>query len=131
MNKYRSSKKKWITDCDGPWRSIILLAPKPRQEDIHIINNFVWRLCVSYRSLNIVTKPFTFPIPRCAESVEDFGYSNGPILFITLDARQEYHQILVRFRDREKLAFFTPDGKKETSHLMPFGPNNHRHFLQQ
>ena len=77
----------WIIDCDGAWSSMILLAPKPHQEGINNIDDFVWRLCVSYRGLNSVTKPFIFPIPRCAESIKDFGDSNGPTFFITLDAR--------------------------------------------
>ena len=31
----------WIVDCNGTWGSIILLAPKPRQEDINNIDDFV------------------------------------------------------------------------------------------
>ena len=46
------------------------------------------------------------------------------MFFITLDARQRYHQIAVRLRDQEKLAFFTPDGSKKTFVVMPFGPKN-------
>ena len=103
---------------------MILLAPKPHQEGINNIKDFVWRLCVSYRGLNSVTKPFIFPIPRCAESIEDFGDSNGPMFFITLDTQQAYHQILVRLQDREKLAFFTPDCKKKAFRVVPFGPKN-------
>ena len=76
-----------IIDCDGAWGSMILLAPKPHQEGINNIDDFVWRLCVSYRRLNSVTKSFLFPIPRYAESIEDFGDSNGPMFFITLNAR--------------------------------------------
>ena len=34
-------EKKWIIDCNGPWGSIILLAPKTHQEDINNIDNFV------------------------------------------------------------------------------------------
>ena len=49
-------ESKWITDFDGPWGSMILLAQKPHQEDVYNIDIFVWRLCVSYRSLNTVTK---------------------------------------------------------------------------
>ena len=71
-----------------------------------------------------MTESFTFPIPRCASSIEDFGDSNGPMFFITLDARQGYHQIAVRGCDQEKLAFFTPDGSKKTFVVMPFGPKN-------
>ena len=107
---------------------MILLAPKPHQEEVTSIDDFIWRLCVSYRALNAVTKSFTFPIPRCAESIEDFGDSNGPIFFITLDARQGYHQIAVRLRDQEILAFFTPDGSNKTFVVIPFGPKNEPSF---
>ena len=46
------------------------------------------------------------------------------MFFITLDARHGYHQIAVRLRDQEKLAFFTPDGLKKIFVVMPFGPKN-------
>ena len=115
---------KWIRDCKGAWVSMILFAPKPHQEDKVDIKDFVWRLCVSYRGLNRVTKSFMFPIPRCSDSIEDFGDSNGIMSFITLDARQGYHQISVRYCDQEKLAFFTPNGSKKTSVVIPFGPKN-------
>jgi len=45
----------WICDYEGPWGSLILLTPKPHQEECTDINEFIWRLCVSYRSLNSVT----------------------------------------------------------------------------
>ncbi|MGH7955154.1 MAG: reverse transcriptase domain-containing protein [Gloeomargaritales cyanobacterium] len=43
---------------------------------------------------------------------------------MSVDARQGFHQILVRDCDQEKLAFFAPDGKKYTFVVMPFGPMN-------
>ena len=103
----------WICDCEGPWGSIVVLAPKPHQESCVNIKDFVWRLCISYRPLNGVTKSFEFPIPRCTDSIENFGDSSGRMYFISLDARSGYHQIRVRKRDQEKLVFFTPNGKKE------------------
>ena len=39
------------------WLSMIVLAPKPHQEHIDNIDDFIWRLCVSYRGLNSVTLP--------------------------------------------------------------------------
>ncbi|MGH7974284.1 MAG: reverse transcriptase family protein, partial [bacterium] len=114
----------WIKECAGPWSSGIVLAAKPHQEHITDINQFIWRMCVSYRKLNSVTKPFEFPIPRCAEAVEDLGDASGRIYFISVDARQGFHQIRVRECDQEKLAFFGPDGKKYTFVVMPFGPMN-------
>ena len=89
----------WICDCEGHWGSLILLAPKRHQESCNNINDFVWRLCISYLSLNGVTKSFKFPIPRCADSNENFGDFSERMYFISLDARSGYHQIRVRQRD--------------------------------
>ena len=89
-------KNQWIRDYKGAWRSMILIAPKTHQEDVDNINDFVWRLCVSYQGSESCYKSFMFLIPRCADSIENFGDSNGIMFFITLDARQGYHQISVR-----------------------------------
>ena len=62
-----------------------------------------------------MTKSFEFPIPRCADSVEDFGDFSRRMYFISLDAHYGYHQIHVRNPDQEKLAFFTPSGKRKLS----------------
>ena len=82
-----------ICDCEGHWGSLILLSPKPHQMGCTNINNFLWRLRSSYRSLNSVTKNFKFPIPRCADSIDDFGDFSGRMYFISLDARSGYHRI--------------------------------------
>ena len=52
-----------IEDDDGPWGALVVLAAKPNQDGVPW-EDFKWRLCVSYRRLNQVTKPFAFPIPR-------------------------------------------------------------------
>lgn len=59
----------WIELCFGPWGSAIVLAAKPHQEHIENIEDFIWRMCVSYRKLNSVTKPFQYPIPRCDDAI--------------------------------------------------------------
>ena len=59
--------------CGGPWGSLIVLAPKPHQENVTEIADFIWRMCVSYRALNRITKPFQFPIPRCDDSIYLLG----------------------------------------------------------
>ena len=116
---------KWIRDCIGPWGTLLLLAAKPHQESCTNIDQFVWRLCVSYRALNGVTRSFEFLSPRFSFSIEDLGDSYyGKLYFISLDARSGYHQIRVRECDQEKLAFFTPDGKKKCFVVIPFGPKN-------
>ena len=81
-------------------------------------------MCVSYRKLNSVTKPSQYPIPRCDDSVTFMGFGSDIIFFISLDARQGYHQVSVRHMDREKLAFFAPDGNKYCFNVMPFGLTN-------
>ena len=103
----------WITHCEsGGWCSPIVLAPKPHQEHVVDISDFVWRMCVSYRGLNKITNSFEYPIIRCDIFIENLGDGSGIIYFICLDAAQGYHQIRVRKSDMEKLAFFGPDGKK-------------------
>ena len=115
----------WITECAGPWGSMIVLAQKPHQENIHKIADFIWRMCVSYRKLNSITEPFQYPIPRCDDSVTIVGIQvGGKMFFISLDAKQGYHQIRVKEIDQPKLAFFAPNGKKYTFTVMPFGPTN-------
>jgi len=101
-----------------------VLAPKPHQETVEDINDFVWRMCVSYRGLNAITLPFEYPIPRCDDALDNFGDSFGPLFFLSLDARSGYHQINVNPADRQKLAFFGPDGRKWTFNIMPFGVRN-------
>ena len=95
----------WICDCEGPWGSLILLVPKPHQESYNSINDFVWRLYINCRPLNGVTKNFEFSIPRCADSIENFGDFSGRMYFISLNARSGYHQISARRHDQEKLVF--------------------------
>ena len=115
---------KWIRDFIGPWDTLLLLVAKPHQESCTNIDQFVWRLCVSYRYLNGVTRSFEFLIFRCFNSIEDLGDSYGKFYFIYLDDRSIYHQIRVRECDQEKLDFFTPEGKKKCFVVMPFGPKN-------
>ena len=117
-------KNEWIRECDGPWGSIIVLAPKPHQEHVEKIEDFVWRMCVSYRGLNAVTKPFTYPIPRCDDAIHVLNIGGVQVFLITVDAKQGYHQIAVKKSDQEKLAFFAPNHKKYTYRVMPFGPTN-------
>ena len=88
------------------------------------IDKFVWRLCVNHRTLNTITKTFPFLIPRCSDSVEDFGVLYGVIFYIKLNNRQGYHQIQVKKIDQEKIVFFTPDGGKKQIVMMPFRPKN-------
>lgn len=106
----------------GAWLFKALLAPKPHQEHISDIDDFVWLFCVNYIPLNAVTRVIAYPIPRCDSAVYvAFGSS---ILFWLMDAPQGYHQIRVAKNFRHKLAFQGPDAIKWTWNVMPFGPVN-------
>ena len=78
----------WISECVGPWSSLLILAAKSRQEECTNVKDVVW---VSYRSICGFTVSFEFPILRWTNSVEDFGDSSRHIFFILLDARSRYH----------------------------------------
>ena len=67
----------WVEQCEGGWGSICVLAPKPHQEGIDDIDQFVWRMCVSYRGLNKSTNPFEYPIGRWDSAIEDLGDAAG------------------------------------------------------
>ena len=90
----------WIEEFSGPWGSMIVLAAKPHEENITDITKFLWRMCVSYRKLNSVTKPSEYPIPRCDDAVTIFMVGSTVMWIITVDARQGYHQVSVSSIDR-------------------------------
>ncbi len=109
-----------VEEDHGPWGAMVVLAAKPHQEGVHW-RDYQWRLCVSFRKLNAVTKPFTFPIPRCDDAVNDVDPKAQ--YFIAIDMDSGYWQVSADKDAREKLAFFTPDGKLHFT-VMPMGALN-------
>jgi hypothetical protein len=106
---------------DRQWLFKALLAPKPHQEHVCNIEDFVWRFCENYIPLNQVTRQIAYPIPRCDMAIEtNFG---GSYIWL-FNAPMGYHQILVSEETQEKLAFQGPDAIKWTCTVMPFGPMN-------
>ena len=63
-----------IEKCGGPWGSRIVLAAKPHQEHIQNIYDFIWIMCVSYRIINGINKPFKLPNPRCDYTISTTRY---------------------------------------------------------
>jgi hypothetical protein len=104
------------------WLFKIILAPKPHQEHIYDIADFVWRLCVNFIPLNEVTRVIAFPAVRCDTAV-GISFGDGEIIWL-LDCPQGYHQVIVRKCDRDKLAFAGPNGTIWRYRVMPFGPVN-------
>jgi hypothetical protein len=63
-----------VQTTDGKWMFKALLAPKPHQEHIRSIDEFIWRFCVNFIPLNSVTKLIAYPIPQCDLAVfNEFG----------------------------------------------------------
>ena len=104
------------------WMFKALLAPKPHQEHVKNIDDFVWRFCINYIPLNQVTHPVAYPIP-CCDSAVHLTFSDGRWMWMW-DAPQGYQQIGVERESQEKLAFAGPDATKWTYNVMPFGPVN-------
>ena len=77
---------------NGQWLFKALLAPKPHQEHISNIADFVWRFCVNYIPLTQVTWQIAYPIPRCDNAVET---AFGGFWMWLYDAIMGYHQLLV------------------------------------
>ena len=88
-------------ECEGAWGSMIVLTAKPHQEEVIDITDFIWRMCVSYRGLNKVTKIYELPIPRCDMAVTIFQTGSSKLWIITVDAKQGYHQVTVQECDIE------------------------------
>ena len=107
---------------DRCWMFKALMAPKPHQEHVTDIKDFVWRFCVNYIPLNSVTRIVAYPIPRCDSAVGN-AFGNGKLMWL-FDAPHGYHQLRVSECTREKLAFAGPDATKWTYNVMPFGPVN-------
>jgi hypothetical protein len=93
-------KKGIIEDDEGPWGSPVVLASKPDQAHVHW-SEFVFRLCISYRMLNTVTRPFTFPITRCDEAVERVGDAQ---YYITADLDAGYWQVKMNANSKSRTA---------------------------
>jgi hypothetical protein len=107
---------------NGHWLFKAVLAPKPHQEHVCHIKDFVWRFCVNYIPLNLVTCAIAYPIPRYDSAVsEEFGTGQWMWLY---DAPSGYHQLAVAQDSQEKLAFQGPNAIKWTYTVMPFGPTN-------
>ena len=70
-----------VEDDDGPWGALIVLAAKAHQSHKHW-SEYIWRLCVSYRLLNAVTRIFAFLSPRCDDAANMLGDAR---YFIVMD----------------------------------------------
>ena len=78
------------------------------------------RFCVDFRKLNQVTKKNSYPLPVIDDILALLGKAK---IFISLDLKSGYWQVLMNESDKEKTAFACHRGLFEFN-VMPFGLSN-------
>ena len=79
-----------------------------------------YRIVVDFRALNLITKPFVYPIPRIDDIMDNIGNSK---FFSTIDLKSGFFQIPIALKDAAKTAFSTAKGHYEFLR-MPMGLKN-------
>jgi hypothetical protein len=85
------------------------------------------RMYRDYRPLNLVTPQDRYPMPIPEELFDSIGDSN---IFIIVDLRQGFNQIMFITKDRKKMAFHGSNKLWECL-VMPFGLKNAPIFFQR
>ena len=80
------------------------------------------RVCVDYRTLNRVTVPDRYPMPRIDELIDTVGKCQGKY-FTALDLMKGYHQVKMAEGSKDKTAFTCHQGLFQYRR-MPFGLTN-------
>ena len=74
-----------VEEDDRPWGSLVVLAAKPHQENVPS-HKYQWRLCVSYRKPNQVTRPYNFSIPHFDKIVQDIDTEAKYFIAVDMDS---------------------------------------------
>ena len=82
-------RAKIIEPSMSPWTSPIVLVPK---------RDGTLGLCVDYRCLNCVTKPYPYPMPRVDDLLDRLGQAK---YISTLDLKKGYWQVPVHSESRQ------------------------------
>ena len=82
--------------------------------------NGKWRVCVDFTDLNRACLKDPFPMPKIDQLVDAIY---GHLRMSFLDSFQGYHQIALAPKDREKMAFISPDANYHYT-VMPFRLKN-------
>ncbi len=84
---------------NGRWLFKAILAPKPHQEHVKYIEDYVWMFCINYFPLDSVTWIIHYLNPCCNSAViEEFGTRLWMWLY---DAPSGYHQLAVTHTSQE------------------------------
>jgi len=100
--------KQFIRPNTSPWGAPVLLVKKKDRSSC---------LCVDYKQLNKMTIKNKYPLPRIDNLMDQL---HGSSIFLKIDLRSGYHQILVKADDVQKTAFRSRYGYL----VMPFGVTN-------
>lgn len=68
------------------------------------------RVCIDFRTLNLITKPISWPIPNIEAITERIG-TNRPNIFANLDFTKGFFQCLLDEESRKFTTFITSKGK--------------------
>lgn len=112
-----------IEASNSPFNSPVILVPKKGTDTE---GNKLFRMCVDFRELNKISIPYSFPLPRIEDILDQLG---GSQYFSTLDLSQGFHQVLIDEPDREKTAFSSNYGHYQYKRC-PFGLKTLPGFFQ-
>ena len=104
-------EKGYIRESTSNWASPMVMVQKP-DGTAHI--------CIDFKTINAVTIPLPFYMPRVEEVLEQLGRSR---ILSKMDLTKGYYQVPMSPGDIEKTAFICHRGKYEFL-LMPFGIRN-------
>jgi len=103
--------KEYIQPSASPWGSPVLFVKKKDRS---------MRMCIDYRSLNVVTIKNKYPLPRIYDLLDELQKAK---FFSKINLRFSYHQMKIRPSDILKTAFVTRYGQYEFT-VVSFGLTN-------
>ena len=104
-------ERKIIRESESLWASPMVTVKKPDGSA---------RICIDFKSINAITTPLPFYMPRVEEVLEQVGTSR---VISKIDLSKGYHQVPMKEEDICKTAFVSHRGKFEFVR-MPFGVRN-------